>query len=53
MKLRNPFRRKSIREAELEALERDLDHRLAVRRAARSKHSQAAHKGWETRRAAL
>ena len=32
------------------ALERDLDDRLAVRATLRAKTSQAARKGWETRR---
>lgn len=48
MKLLDLFRRK---ETDLEAFERDLDLRLTVRRANRPQRSQAARKGWETRRA--
>lgn len=51
MKLLNLFRRRSTREAELAAFERDLDRRLAVRRANRPARRNAALKGWEARRA--
>lgn len=33
-------------------MKRDLDLRLAVRKEGRSRRSQAAHKGWQTRRQA-
>jgi hypothetical protein len=40
-----------VLQSPLEAFERQLDANLAKRRALRPKRSEAAHKGWETRRA--
>lgn len=46
------FRRRPRRmsAAELAAWERDLDQRLAARRAMRAARSEASRKGWQTRR---
>ena len=51
MNLLDLFRRRPSQDADLRAFERELDIRLAVRRANRPHRSQAARKGWETRRA--
>lgn len=50
MNLLNLFRRKPSQDADLKAFERELDIRLAVRRANRPQRSQAARKGWQTRK---
>lgn len=43
--------REAIHLAEVAAIERDLDQRLAIRKASRSDKTCAALKGWQTRRA--